>query len=79
MCMLMVIRRIQLHLDEDLDEALAIRAAELGLPKAALIRGYLAEHVSLRSRGDDPSAALIGVYQGTPDESGDIDETVYRR
>ncbi len=80
MCMLLLMRRIQLHLDEDLDEALAAQAMELGLPKAALIRRYLAEHVSVRTRAnEDPSASLIGVYDGTPDESRGIDDIVYRR
>jgi predicted nucleic acid-binding protein len=35
-CILITVRRIQLHLDEDLDEALARQAAELGLSKAAV-------------------------------------------
>jgi len=78
--MMMVMRRIQLHLQEDLDEDLARQAVELGLSKAALIRRYLAQHVSVTPRGhEDPSAALIGVYDGASDESCGIDDIVYRR
>ncbi len=77
--MLILVRRIQLHLDEALDEALARQAVESGLSKAALIRRYLAQHVPVTPRDhEDPSAALVGVYDGTPDESCGIDDIVYR-
>lgn len=72
------IRRIQLHLDEDLDEALAREALARRIPKAALIREYLAQHVSPAADGSpDPSDALIGIYDGGPDESAEVDDVVY--
>ena len=73
-------RRIQIHLDEDVDDALARQAREQGVSKAALIREYLANHVTPRARGgSDPAARLIGVYDGAPDESERVDDVVYDR
>lgn len=71
-------RRIQLHLDEDVDEALAAEAARLGMSKAALIRTYLAEHVGGARSRRDPSLELVAAYEGEPDESDRVDEVVYR-
>lgn len=73
------VRRIQLHLDEDLDEALARRARELGIAKAALIRDYLAQHVEAPAHVVDPSARLVGMYEGDQGESAGVDDVVYRQ
>jgi len=70
-------RRIQLHLDEDLDEALTRRAIERGVAKAVLIREVLRAAVPQRGRADDPSLALLGIYDGHKGDSSAIDEVVY--
>ncbi len=73
-------RRIQIHLDEDVDDALARQALDRGVSKAALIREYLANHVTTTRRaGVDPVARLIGVYTGSPEESARVDDVVYDR
>ena len=72
-------RRIQLHLDEELDDALARQAAQRGVAKAALVRDYLWQHVERSTAQDDPAAPLIGIYDGEPAEHGSVDAVVYRR
>lgn len=77
---MILMRRIQIHIEEDVDDALARQALERGIPKAALIREYLANHVTARRGiGSDPSARLIGVYEGEVDESTRVDDVVYDR
>ena len=71
-------RRIQLHLDEELDDALAREALTRGIPKAALIREYLAGRVGgAAAAGADPSQSLIGIYEGSDKESDLVDDIVY--
>jgi hypothetical protein len=68
-------KRLQISIEEDLDEALAIEAARRHTSKAALIRQWVRERIG----GDaqlDPFAALIGSID---DEAGDIDEVIYGR
>ncbi len=73
-------RRIQLHLDEDVDEALAVEATRRGVAKAALIREYLSAHVQPKApQVDDPSTKLIGAYGGEEGESSSVDDVVYRQ
>lgn len=72
-------RRIQIHIDDDMDEALALEALERGVSKAALIREYLAQHIGSRLGRRDAGQALIGSYAGDEDESSQIDQVVYRR
>jgi len=69
------VRRIQIHIDEALDEAAAAEAARRGISKAALIRSSLAETVSTKPLEDDPWAALDGWLDHDP--VGDIDEVLY--
>ncbi len=66
-------KRLQISIDEDLDEALAIEAARRRTSKAALIRQYVRQRLGGRAIRD-PMAALIGDID---DEAGDIDEAVY--
>jgi hypothetical protein len=71
-------RRIQLHLDEELDEALSHQAIEQGVPKAALIRELLRKAVPLRGgRLTDPSSRLVAIYEGGEGESAAVDDVVY--
>ena len=71
-------RRIQIHLEEELDEALARDARARGISKAALIREYLAGHARLSvRRNDDATQRLIGSYGGGKDDSTSVDDVVY--
>ena len=80
MCILILMRRIQIHLEEEVDEALTREAFARHTSKAALIREYLRDHVQVdRSAVIDPSGDFIGMYEGTEDESESVDEVVYGR
>ena len=67
-------KRLQISIEEELDEALAIEAARRKTSKAALIRQFVREQLGGRASARDPMAALIGDID---DEAGDIDEVVY--
>jgi hypothetical protein len=69
-------RRLQIMIQEELDEALAHQARKEGTSKAALIRRYVAKHVKpLPPLEKDPLWELVGA---DPDvEPADIDEVVY--
>lgn len=67
-------RRLQISIDEDLDEALAVEAVRRCTSKAALIREYVREHLGGSKRQRDPMATLIGDID---DRAGDIDAVVY--
>lgn len=69
-------RRIQIHLDESLDDAAATEAARRGLSKAALIRECLAAGLTRNGPGaTDPWDAMIGWLDDEPVD--DIDEAIY--
>ncbi len=69
------IRRIQIYIDEDLDERLKIEAASTRRSKAALIRESVAERFGKKgSLEADPITSLVGSIDVEP---GDIDEVVY--
>lgn len=67
-------RRIQIHIDEDTDDALAAEAHRLHLSKAALIRRYVADRLP-RQRRKDPLDDLMGSIDA---ESAPVDDVVYR-
>lgn len=70
-------RRIQIHIEELLDEAAEAEAARRGVSKAALIRASLARelHVDRHHQDDDPWAAITGWLDDGPVE--DLDAVVY--
>jgi metal-responsive CopG/Arc/MetJ family transcriptional regulator len=68
-------RRLQISIDEELDEALAAEAARRHMSRAALIREIVRERLGRPGRRD-PMAPLIGDID---DEAGDIDRVVYGR
>jgi hypothetical protein len=68
-------KRIQIHIDEELDEAAASEAARRGVSKAALIRESLAAFVSPSPSTDDPWAGLDGWLDDEPVDH--IDEVIY--
>lgn len=71
-------RRIQIYIDEELDERLQAEAARTGRSKAALIRECVAARMGkARSLEEDPLTGLVGAFEGEPE--ADIDEVVYGR
>ncbi len=69
-------RRVQIHLDESMDEAAEREASRRGVSKAALIRASLARELNLvRPANDDPWQAIIGWLDDGPVE--DLDAAIY--
>ena len=68
-------RRIQIHIDEELDSRLGAEAARTGTSKAALIRTYVAERLNPSAMAD-PLDALVGSIDV---ESAPVDDVVYGR
>lgn len=66
-------RRIQVHLDEAMDDGLATEARRRGMSKAALIRLLLSRQTGVAVA--DPLDALIG--SGDGEAADDIDAVVY--
>ena len=72
-------RRLQIMIDEDLDDALTVRARRDGTSKASLLRAAARAHYLDRAPDPDPLLGMVGVDRGTPlspEES--IDSVVYR-
>ncbi len=70
-------KRLQISIDEDLDDELAAEAARRRTSKAALIREYVRAHLRpAPASRRDPMAKLIGDID---DDAGDIDALVYGR
>jgi hypothetical protein len=70
------VRRIQIHLDEVLDDALEAEAARRGVSKAALIREGMTRQLGpVVSEPEDPWQAIAGWLDDDPVD--DIDEVIY--
>ncbi len=68
-------KRLQIMIDEDLDEALGAQAVREGTSKAALIRRHVRHALrSLPPIEDDPLWKMAGVDSFEP---VDVDEVVY--
>jgi Ribbon-helix-helix protein, copG family len=69
------VKRLQISIEEELDDALAVEAARRRTSKAALIREFVRERLGRdRPVAADPMADLIGDID---DEAGDIDSYLY--
>ncbi len=68
------VKRLQIYIETELDEALALQALLQGTSKAALIRRFVAEKLGTSSADSDPLDSLIGRYD---EEPGPVDELVY--
>ncbi|MBA2383090.1 MAG: ribbon-helix-helix protein, CopG family [Actinobacteria bacterium] len=69
-------KRLQIMIDEDLDDALGRRAAKEDVSKAALVRRFVRTGLgSLGPRGLDPIGRMSGVDDFEP---ADVDDLVYR-
>jgi hypothetical protein len=68
-------RRIQIYIEEELDEALQAEATRTGRSKAAIIRESVQARLGQPGKAPkDPITDLIGSIDVEP---GDIDEKVY--
>jgi hypothetical protein len=73
-------KRLQIHIEEELDDALAVAAAQQGTSKAALIRQAVAERYASAEDGTAALMRMAGMLKGgTPDDSQSIDDVVYGR
>lgn len=72
-------KRLQIHIEEELDDALAIAAAQQGTSKAALIREAVAERYASAADGTEALLRMSGMFTGSRDDSKSIDEIVYGR
>jgi len=69
------VKRLQISIEEELDDALAVEAARRRTSKAALIREFVRERLGREKPVPaDPMAGLIGDID---DEAGDIDSHLY--
>jgi hypothetical protein len=72
------VKRLQIMIEEDLDDALERQAREEGTSKAALIRRYVGERLRpLPAVEDDPLWAFAGSVEGRADDSVSVDDVVY--
>lgn len=72
-------KRLQIMIDEDLDDALERQAHLEKTSKAALIRRFVRERVdSLPAIEEDPLWELTGLVEGSHGDSASIDDVVYR-
>lgn len=67
-------KRLQIYIEERMDETLALLAVQERTSKAALIRKFVAERLGIPETTGDPLDELIGRYAM---DSGDIDEVIY--
>jgi hypothetical protein len=73
---LLPVKRIQIHIDDDLDRAAAAEADRRGISKAALIRASLEKELGPASPPpDDAWEAMIGWLDDDPVD--DIDAVIY--
>jgi metal-responsive CopG/Arc/MetJ family transcriptional regulator len=73
-------RRVQIYIDEDLDDSLRQVAALEGRPAAAVIRDAVRAYIESRRHvpKDDPFRSIIGAYSGGPDDAAqDHDRYLY--
>jgi len=69
-------KRLQIMIEQELDDALARQAAQEGVSKAALIRRYVGERLRpLPPLEEDPLWKLVGAIDADPVD--DIDEFLY--
>ena len=74
----MNVKRLQIMIEQDLDDALGRAAAEEGVSKAALIRRYVGERLRpLPPLEEDPLWGIVGIAKGAPGDSASVDDVVY--
>jgi Ribbon-helix-helix protein, copG family len=76
--MVMAMKRLQIMIEPELDEALARQAAKEGVSKAALIRLFVRRALKpLPPLREDPMWEFFGSVEGGPDDALLVDEVVY--
>jgi hypothetical protein len=71
-------KRLQISIEPELDEAVERRAEEEGLSKAEVIRRCVREEIQpLPPIEDDPLFKLFGTVSSHPEDTRSIDEVVY--
>ncbi len=70
-----MMKRLQINIEEEMDERLSVEAARRKSSKAALIREAVAARFGEGSAAD-PLDSLVGAYDEVP---GSIDELIYGR
>jgi len=68
-------KRLQIYIEEDVDQELAAEASRQQTSKAALIREYVRDRLGMRRT--DPIDSFIGSFEGTADMSTSVDDVVY--
>lgn len=69
------VKRLQIYIEEEVDQALGAEARRKHTSKAALIREYVADRLPVRRL--DPVDAFIGSFDGGPNLSTSVDDVVY--
>ncbi len=70
-------KRLQIMIDEDLDDRLAWQAAKEGVSRAELIRRYVRSALSaLPTVEDDPLWKMVGAFEG---DAATVDDVLYPR
>lgn len=73
-------KRLQIMIEEELDEALEQQARKERVSKAALIRRYVRERLRpLPPIQEDPLWDLVAIVEGEPGDSMSVDDVVYPR
>ena len=73
-------KRLQIMIEEELDDALELKARQEGTSKAALIRRYVGERLRpLPPIEQDPLWEMVGIVEGDPGDSASVDDVVYPR
>jgi Ribbon-helix-helix protein, copG family len=77
--MVMAMKRLQIMIEPELDDALERQAAKEKVSKAALIRRYVRKELKpLPPIEEDPIWDLVGMVEGGgPDDSLSVDDVVY--
>jgi plasmid stability protein len=68
-------KRLQIYIEEDVDDRLGVEAARRGVSKAAVVREAVGAYLAGADEGLEPLRALIGDIDADPGE--DIDAVVY--
>jgi len=69
-------KRLQIYIEEELDDALAVEARSTGTSKAALIRRFVAERLMKAAPAGDRLDELVGAFDVEP---ANVDEVLYGR
>lgn len=80
LCIHMAMKRLQIMIEPELDAALAREARREQTSKGALIRRYVRERLKpLPPIEEDPIWDLVGMADGSADDSVSVDDVVYPR